>query len=272
MTQYSQELLAEINAFNAKQDNIYAGIRDRSAAILSGENGVTRNNKAIGAPGDSVNAHLVAYRFTPSAAARIENYSGVVDEALGGGTVRYGRDNSHMTITDHALSPASGHTIDTTHGHDEAVSQALVRGASKAHVTRNKDGLYAVRYGTDVVASGDAVLGLGRATTDALALRSNTLAAMREPLSEVEGKDIALPGAWGAHTTIDRMTADMDPDQLGRLREVMGVAPDLGELALQSVDVGVLRASDQGFVFEVAESFPLTSATSFAVHGTRRPQ
>lgn len=225
------------------------GIFNNFRSIMK-EMGVTRGVERD--PGiEPQSAFLVAWRYSDQVTSDIQEFSLEAAEIIG--SLVYGPDNAHTTISDFKLQK------------DATIKPGLIKEDDEI-----LDGLSTAVKRTLDMNDKEVISGCGVEFTDMLTNAKTIIAAgvpnesiwqiNNQVLEQSHMQGIDLKGTWGAHMTTSRFTEALPADSpaVHDLMRLIKKTPNFGSTVPVAIDVGYFHTDPKnGFVFTPYERFDL---------------
>jgi hypothetical protein len=231
--------------YRQKQNGIYAGIKkahDQLGTTTNIENDVK----------EPQGAYLIAWRHPEIITSGVSEVSFTIASLTK--ALTYDSRTLHTTLSDHGLAPGLSVNPAANADHAEtldSLTKAVRSGLDS--VGPHAIGDRKIAFG-GYISNGKSVIAPGQANDEVLDINEAVKQA-----SAAQGIDggAGLRGAWGAHMTVNRFTADADGETSHHLAALLDTAPRIGESLPIAIDVGYLAVSQAGFEFTTHERFPL---------------
>ena len=222
------------------QNGIYAKFRAAHDKIAAGDQPLAFDGGA-----DHKGAYLVAWRFPTDVARRIGALSSTVDGIVG--SVVYGPNNAHTTLSDYGLAPGLRIDTQTNEGQRDTMfelSQAVARGLRVAGDTAVRGA--GIMFG-DFLTNGTTVIGTGTPNEELWTVNEAVKAASAE-LGVMVGDVPGLKGSWGGHTTVARFVeAEPRPEAGPEVTRLLDTQQPLGLVVPEALEVGSFFVTPDGF-------------------------
>jgi len=233
--------------FTTKQDGIYAQFKEATAALRSGDLGLSRDGGT-----ELQSALLMAWQFPDTFAAKVGKVS-VDTGRIVGPVVGYTGKTPHTTVSDHGL--IKGHVIDLSKEPDMVAAVDLLTEGAETGINQTPLavlGGIAIEYGAPLT-KGSNVIIPGRATPELWQVTHNIVTATAELGQQI--KEPVLNHATAARFLVGHEAGSQVAEELG---EYLEGAEVLGDVTPDRLVVAHFQTNPEaGFVLTPLNTIPV---------------